>query len=156
MMRKRANFKLFFMAVGTILLFQSCGDSALYDQVHSFEDKSWDKSDTAVFNLEVEDTVQRHDFILSLRTTRDYAYSDLWMYLHITAPDGTTSKVAQKMPLARPDGSWIGKVSGSLVESRLRFDSKPFPLKGEYEFKLVNATQEESIDEILDVGLRIE
>lgn len=154
---KRA-VRLFSFITGIVMLtfLQSCGDKAFYDQVQSFDDKSWDKKDTAVFKVDVQDSILNRDFILSLRTSTDYLYSDLWVYIMVTAPDGTTSKVAQKIPLARPDGSWIGRVSGTLVESRLRFDSKPFPIKGEYVFMIANATQEESIPNVLDIGLRIE
>ncbi|HZH86013.1 MAG TPA: gliding motility lipoprotein GldH [Brumimicrobium sp.] len=150
--------KLFSLITGfaMLALLQSCGDTAFYDQVHSFDDKSWDKIDTAVFEVDVQDSLTNRDFILSLRTSTEYLYSDLWVYIMVTAPDGTTSKAAQKIPLARPDGSWIGRVSGTLVESRLRFDSKPFPIKGPYVFMITNATQEESIPNVMDIGLRIE
>ncbi|HLV42824.1 MAG TPA: gliding motility lipoprotein GldH [Brumimicrobium sp.] len=154
---KRAIKLISFIAVfGMFAFLQSCGDTAFYDQVYSFDDKTWDKEDTAVFKVDVQDSVINRDFILSLRTTTGYLYDNLWIYIMVTAPDGTTSKVAQQIPLARPDGSWIGRVSGTLVESRLRFDSKPFPIKGEYVFKVCNATQEESVPYVMDIGLRIE
>jgi gliding motility-associated lipoprotein GldH len=155
-MNKVVKVISFIAVFGLFAFLQSCGDKAFFDQVHSFDDNAWDKRDTAVFKVEVQDSVINHDFILSLRTSTDYLYNDLWVYIMVTAPDGTTSKVAQKIPLARPDGSWIGRVSGTLVESRLRFDSKPFPINGEYVFKITNATQEESISDVADIGLRIE
>lgn len=155
-MKKVVKNLSFLVVFGLFAMLQSCGEQPYFDEVYSFDDKSWDKKDTAIFKVDVQDTLMNHDFILSLRTTTDYLYSNLWIYILVTAPDGTTSKVAQKIPMARPDGSWIGKVSGTLVESRLRFDSKPFPIKGEYIFKLVNATQEKSITDVMDIGLRIE
>lgn len=155
-MKKTVKRFSFIAALGLLTSLQSCGDKAYFDQAHSFDNKSWDKKDTAVFKIDVQDSVINHDFILSLRTSTEYMYSNLWIYIIVTAPDGSTSKVAQKIPMARPDGSWIGKVSGTLVESRLRFDSKPFPIKGEYIFKVANATQEESIPHVMDIGLRIE
>lgn len=155
-MKKVVKIFSFIIILGFLFVLQSCGEQPYFDEVYSFDDKSWDKKDTAVYVVDVQDTVMTHDFILSLRTSTDYLYSDLWIYIMVTAPDGSTSKVAQKIPMARPDGSWIGNVSGTLVESRLRFDSKPFPLKGEYVFKLMNATQEKSIPHVMDIGLRIE
>lgn len=155
-MKKVVKIFSFIIILGFLFVLQSCGEQPYFEEVYSFDDKSWDKKDTAVYVVDVQDTVMTHDFILSLRTSTDYLYSDLWIYIMVTAPDGSTSKVAQKIPMARPDGSWIGNVSGTLVESRLRFDSKPFPLKGEYVFKLMNATQEKSIPHVMDIGLRIE
>lgn len=139
-----------------VLATQSCSDNALYDSAYSFKGNEWQKSDTASFYVDVTDSITNYDFILSLRTTKDYLYSNLWVHIMITSPDQSTSKVAQKIPLAKPDGSWIGKVSGSLVESRLRFDAKNFPIKGQYLFQITNATQEEVIEEVVDIGLRIE
>lgn len=133
----------------------SCGEGAYYDDVHDFEDETWDKRDTASFKVKVDDTTNLYKFNLSVRTTTEYEYSNIWVYILSTAPDGSTSKVAQKLPLARPDGSWIGNVSGTVVQTEVRFAAKHFPLKGEYQFDLVNATQQQSIDHVLDVGLRI-
>ena len=133
----------------------SCGEGAYYDNVYSFDNSTWVKSDTANFQVEVDDTTHQYNFELSLRTTVEYGYSNLWMYILSTAPDGTTSKVAQKIPLARPDGSWLGNVSGTIVQTDVQFASKHFPLQGEYNFQFVNATQQDTIDEVLDIGLRI-
>lgn len=138
-----------------LVLLTSCGEGAYYDDVYAFENSSWVKSDTATFQVEMDDTAHQFNFELSLRTTVEYGYSNLWMYILSTAPDGTTSKVAQKIPLARPDGSWMGNVSGTVVQTDVQFASKHFPLQGEYKFQFVNATQQDTIDEVLDIGLRI-
>lgn len=143
------------MLTTTLIVLSSCGEQAYYDDVYSFEDEQWDKTDTAVFKVPVEDTTYRFKFSISLRTTTEYAYSNLWVYILSTAPDGSTSKVAQKLPLARPDGSWIGNESGTVVQTEVSFAAKHFPLKGDYKFELLNATQQESLDHVLDIGLRI-
>ena len=143
------------MLTTTLIVLSSCGEQAYYDDVYSFEDDQWDKTYTAVFKVPVEDTTYRFKFSISLRTTTEYAYSNLWVYILSTAPDGSTSKVAQKLPLARPDGSWIGNESGTVVQTEVSFAAKHFPLKGDYKFELLNATQQESLDHVLDIGLRI-
>lgn len=155
-MKTRINNFLFTGALIVFAgLFSSCGKDAYYDEVYSFEEETWDKADTASFTVKVDDTTNLYKFNLSLRTTTEYEYSNLWVYILSSAPDGSTSKVAQKLPLARPDGSWVGNVSGTVVQTEVRFAAKHFPLKGEYQFDLVNATQQKSVDHVLDVGLRI-
>lgn len=139
-----------------LALSTSCGKQAYYDNVYSFDGQRWEKSDTATFAIAVDDTTNRFKFSLSLRTTTSYPYSNMWVYILSTAPDGSTSKVAQKLPLARPDGSWIGTVSGTVVQTEVKFASKHFPLKGDYVFELVNAIQQGDLNEVLDVGLRIQ
>ena len=155
-MKKKINSRLLMYTCASVLtLFSSCGDAAYFEALHSFDDERWDKTDTAFFELEVDDTKADYEFSLSLRTTTEYEFSNLWVYIESTAPDGSTSKVAQQLPLARPDGSWIGNVSGTIVQTEVKFAAKVFPLKGDYSFKLMNATQQKSIDHVLDVGLTI-
>src|SRR5690554_1348773 len=87
---KRAIKLISFIAVfGMFAFLQSCGDTAFYDQVYSFDDKTWDKEDTAVFKVDVQDSVINRDFILSLRTTTGYLYDNLGFILwlqHLMAP----------------------------------------------------------------------
>jgi len=154
--KKIRSFLVGMFFLSGIFIIQGCSETAFYDDTYSFDDLEWNKGDTAVFTIDVNDTISHYDFLLTLRTTTEYQYSNLWVYIYSTAPDESTSKIAQKVPLARPDGSWMGRKSGTVVESRLRFDSNTFPLKGEYSFKIVNATRKETISNVLDIGLRIE
>jgi gliding motility-associated lipoprotein GldH len=127
----------------------------MFDQVESFKDKSWTQDEKIVFEVEVTDTLQPYDFEITLRTTTDYAFSNLWIYISSKAPDDVTSKVAQRINIARPDGSWIGKASGTIVESKLIYRTQSFPFKGKYTFTIEQATQEETITDVLDIGFRI-
>lgn len=155
-MRKNRTITYLSLAFILMLALTSCGEQAYFDEAYSFEENSWSETDTAHFEIDVADTIQSFNFIMTLRTSTQYEYSNIWVYVISEAPDGTKSKVAQRIPLARPDGSWIGRVSGTIVESRLKFDSKPFPMKGIYSFDIANATQQESLDEVLDISLRVE
>jgi gliding motility-associated lipoprotein GldH len=152
-MIKRSNNFLF---IGLIsLLLSSCSSDTLFDQVESFKSKAWVQGDQIIFEVDVEDTLQPFDFEITLRTSTDYAYSNLWIYISSKAPDDVTSKVAQRINIARPDGSWIGKASGTIVESKLIYRTQAFPFKGKYVFTIEQATQNEKIEHVLDLGLRI-
>lgn len=137
------------------LLFISCGEQPFYDSAHSFEDKIWQESDTALFEVDVTDTLQEYDFILTFRNTTDYKYSNIWVNIATTAPDESTSVIAQRIKLAAGDGSWLGRTSGTVVENRLHYKTNNFPIKGKYLFKISQAVQQEVIDEVLDISLRI-
>lgn len=152
----KSFLRLMLLAPLALMLLWGCNNNAIFDQSYSFPKHQWAKGDTVEFKVPINDSVSNYDFILTLRNSTEYLYSNLWVYVMVTAPDGTTSKVAEKLPIARPDGSWIGRVSGSLVENRLRFASKVFPIKGTYTFKICNATQQGTISNIEDIGLRIQ
>lgn len=155
-MRKSKIITYLSLALVSMLTLTSCGDQAYFNEAYSFEDNIWSEKDTAHFEINVNDTIQPFNFIMTLRTSTQYQYSNIWVYVISKAPDGTRSKVAQRIPLARPDGSWIGRVSGTIVESKLKFDSKPFPIKGKYIFDIVNATQQSELEEVLDISLKVE
>jgi gliding motility-associated lipoprotein GldH len=145
-----------FLVIGLIsLLLSSCSNDTLFDQVESFKSKTWVQGDQIVFEVIVEDTIQPYDFEITLRTTTDYAFSNLWVYISSQSPDNLKSKIAQRINIARPDGSWIGKASGTIVESKLIYRTQSFPFKGKYLFTIEQATQMEQISEVLDIGLRI-
>ena len=155
-MRRSRLITYLSFALLSVMFLTSCGDQAYYNEAYNFDDNTWSDQDTAHFEIDVTDTIHPFNFILTLRTSTQYQYSNIWVYIISEAPDGSRSKVAQRIPLARPDGSWIGRVSGTIVESKLKFDSKPFPIKGKYTFDIVNATQQEELDEVLDISLRVE
>ena len=108
-----------------------------------------------MFDVEVTDKLQTYDFEFTLSTTTDYAFSNLWIYISSKSPDDVTSKVAQRINIARSDGSWIGKASGTIVESKLIYRTQSFPFKGKYTFTIEQATQEETINNVLDIGFRV-
>lgn len=145
-----------FIFLGCFFLLTSCGEKPFFDQSYNFPADKWSVEDTARFEVLVEDTLSKFDFILTLRTRNTYKYSNLWVHILSTAPDNTTSKVAQRINLARPDGSWIGRTSGTLVESKLHYRTTSFPKSGTYVFQLVQAIQQDEVADVVDISLRIE
>lgn len=137
------------------ILLASCGERPLFDNSYSFENRAWNQQEKAVFHVDVTDTLTPYYFDVQLRTTTDYAFSNLWVMVNITAPDSTTSKQAVKVNIADDKGKWIGTKSGSLVNSAMRFSAQQFPLKGEYTFEIEQATNQQEILDIVDVGIRI-
>ena len=156
MIQRKIKYGYVLALFSALLSLSSCGDTAIYDNAHNFENRVWSVGDTARFSVDVTDTLQAYDFVITLRNTTRYPWSNLWVHIASTAPDGVTSKVAQRIQIARPDGSWIGRVSGTIVESKLHYRTTTFPLPGTYTFAISQATQEEQIDEVLDISLRIE
>ena len=143
----------FFFAI--LIFIWGCGEKPFFDEAHDFAGRQWQDQDTVRFSFDVTDTVQTYDMVFTLRTSTDYAYNNLWFYVCSTAPDNSTSKVAQRIPLAHPSGAWIGRVSGTIVESKLHFNSAKFPLTGPYLIEVILATQQPVINNVYDFGLRI-
>jgi len=152
-MRLRNN--ILSVIVGAMLL-SSCAEAPTFEKSYTFVDKQWDQKVKPSFTLEVKDIDKEYDFVLTVRTTTDYKYSNLWIYWNTTTPDGEKAREPFEIKITNPDGSWIGKKTGTIVENSLYFKRRKMPLKGKYIFVLEQGITSSTIDEILDVSLLVQ
>jgi gliding motility-associated lipoprotein GldH len=139
------------------MLLGACGKGVLYEQNISVEDELWKASVPAVFELNVEDTVQGYDFFINIRNTGSYRYSNMYLFIGTVFPDGKSIRDTVECILATPEGKWLGSGVGDLHEQSILFKrSVNFPLKGTYRFEMVQAMREDPLPGISDIGLRIE
>jgi gliding motility-associated lipoprotein GldH len=145
---------LFFLAA--ILTFSSCQEQAMYEKVYSFEGSTWTQKVKPSFSVEIKDVDKEYDFILTLRTTTDYDFNNLWIFLNTVTPSGSRAREPFEIKISNPDGSWAGKKTGTIVEFPLNFKRRKMPEKGTYTFILEQGITSSSINEVLDIGLRVE
>lgn len=139
-----------------LLLFVSCTENVFYTKSYSFQNNTWDQKIKPLFKVIIDDTSKVYNFILTLRTTTDYEYSNCWIYLNSTTPNKEKAREPFEIKITNPDGSWIGTKSGTIVENSLFFKQRKFPQKGAYFFAVEQAVIQKELGEILDIGLRIE
>jgi gliding motility-associated lipoprotein GldH len=116
----------------------------------------WSQDVKPKFEVEFQDTTKLYDFVLTLRTTTDYKYSNLWIFLNSTPPVGESVREPYEIKTTFPDGSWIGKETGTIVEHQLVFKRRRLPFKGKYKFGVEQAITDKTVDEVLDISLRVE
>lgn len=139
-----------------IIGLSSCTDSVFYDKSYSFQGNKWNQEVKPDFKVQIEDTSQVYDFMITFRHTTDYPYSNCWIYLISETPNKIKAREPFEFKIAQADGSWIGNKSGTIVENVLHFRKRKFPMKGTYIFKLEQGVIQEDLEEVLDIGLRIE
>ena len=140
--------------VGLVLL-SSCGEQPYFEKVFSFKGKKWTQDVKPQFKVKIDDVSAPYSFTIYLRTTTDYKYNNLWIFLKTETPDGTTERLPFEIIVANPDGSWNGVKTGTIVESALDFQARMLPMKGEYTFTIEQGITESAIDEVLDIGFRV-
>lgn len=128
----------------------------MYEKVYSFDDRKWDQDVKPTFEVEVNDLSKAYDFTLSLRTTTDYQYNNLWVFMKTIAPDGTSAREPFEIQIVNPDGTWIGNKTGTIVETPLYFRSRKLPLKGTYTFVIEQGITQSEVDEVLDLGFKVD
>ena len=134
----------------------SCDSNRIYEENFSVENNVWNMNDIKTFSFEIEDTTSALELFVNVRTTTDYPYSNLYIFLYSEYPNGYTDKDTLEFILAEPDGKWYGESSGTVVENQIPISrGGRFPNSGKYTFKIQHAMREADLPEIMDVGFRV-
>jgi gliding motility-associated lipoprotein GldH len=141
----------------TLLVLSACGPQPLFEETYDFRDHSWGSGESPAFSVKSSDTLTPFNFVVTLRTTPDYEYSNLWVFMYTQNPNGSSRKDTLNFPLAEPNGKWIGKNTGSVIEHEMLIGfNRKFPESGEYVIRFEQAIPDPEVKHVLDLGLRIE
>lgn len=133
-----------------------CSSSSVYEKFHDFKENKWNQRVKPSFTVDIQDTSKVYNFIFTLRTTTEFKYSNLWIYLNTETPDGQKVREPYEIKITDPNGAWIGKKTGTIVENTICFNNKKMPLSGKYIFVLEQGITDSLIDEVIDIGLIVE
>ena len=136
----------------------SCGNkNVIFDESVIINNASWNNEDLPYFDVNVEDSLSTYAFYLNIRHLENYRYSNFYMFLHSTFPNGNQIHDTIECILAYPDGRWIGEGSGSMRASKILLNNNlRFPLKGNYHFEIEQAMREDVLEGITDIGVCFE
>ena len=147
---------LFILFIALLLGLASCGSRG-FDQRVIIPEANWAMDNRVPFDVTVNDTVGIYSFGMTLRHMENYRYSNLYVFLHTTLPNGNEMCDTIQCILATPDGRWVGKGSGSMRDLRITLNpAMRFPLEGAYHFEIEQAMREPVLKGISDIGLFIE
>lgn len=144
-------------AIISAFVMSSCSSRMMYDESVVIPEAKWDNKNVPYFDVKVEDTISVYSFALNVRHMENYRYSNLYIFLHTTFPNGNVTHDTIECTLAYPDGSWVGKGSGSMRSDKILLNPNlRFPLGGVYHFEIEQAMRDEILKGIVDVGISIE
>ena len=142
---------LFLMAV-----FTSCQNDS-FDKRTIIPEARWPQENRVAYDVEITDTLSSYEFGIGLRHLENYRYSNLFVFLHTTMPNGNHTRDTIECTLATPEGRWIGKSSGSMRDLTVPLNEHLiFPLSGTYHFEIEQAMRDPVLKGISDIGLYIE
>ncbi len=139
-----------------VILVTSCAEAPYYEKVYSFENNKWELNQKPTFIVDIDDTSAWYDFVLTLRTTTDYKNSNLWIFWNTKTPNGENVREPFEIKIAAPNGAWIGKNSGTIVENQIHFRQRKISPAGKYTFVLEQGVTEPFVKNVLDVNLKVE
>lgn len=137
-------------------LWLGCTEAPYFEEMRSYQE-GWSADAPATFEFDVTDTTQDYRFLLNLRHTEAYPFSNLFLFMELRFPNGKMSVDTLECVLADPKGRWTGRASGSLVDHRIIINQRAiFPLKGDYTVRITQAMRKDPLKEVTDVGFAVE
>ena len=146
---------LLFLCFGGVWV--SCQNNRVYEGSKAISSEGWRMDDSAEFVIDVTDTVSAHNIIFNVRNTNSYRYANLYIFLDSYYPNFRHTRDTLHFLLADQQGNWIGDRAGEIVDNRFMFREKVrFPKAGQYRFVMSHGMYDETLPEIVDVGVTVE
>jgi gliding motility-associated lipoprotein GldH len=140
-----------------LLLASSCNRNVVFTEYHTFSNSEWHAKDKAVFHVEITDTKNLHNISLKVRHADSYPYSNLYMFVTTSYPDGMVKRDTMEVILANQKGEWMGSGAGDIFDIEVPIKKNVrFALAGKYEFSFEHAMRVDPLPMIMDFGFEIE
>jgi gliding motility-associated lipoprotein GldH len=139
-----------------IFFLVSCNNRSIYDRVLPIPSDGWQAKDKLAFEFPISDTSQAYDILFHVRNEQNYSYSNIWLFIEITAPNGYARRDTFEIMLADTKGRWYGKGIGNINSMLVPYKKEAkFPLRGLYKISLQHAMYDDVLTRVLDVGVCI-
>lgn len=140
-----------------MLLFSACDSNRVFEENIKIADNKWAAAKPVILQMNITDTVLPHNVYINIRNASHYPFSNIFLFMNTTFPDGKLDRDTLEIMLAGKDGKWLGEGLGDIWDNRILFKKNvSFPLKGEYRFELTQAMRLDPLPGIMDVGMRVE
>lgn len=145
------------LTLGILALLSACDRRVYYDSTRAVNEHGWLPAESVDFDVLAEDTTTVYNLLFEVRNSISYPYSNTFLFVQTTFPDGSVAKDTLEVPLADAEGRWLGKRTGRYVDvRRYFFRNARFPMEGHYRFTVANGMRDSAIVGLKDIGLRIE
>ena len=151
---KVTRIGFFFFLVSGLLLF-SCTSIDLYEKDVPVPHFKWNSSFQPAFTFVIKDTTAPYQLFFVIRHNEKYNYNNIWINLYSQPPGDSMHKASFELPLATND-KWLGTGMDDIYEHRIQLTDPQYLKAGTYHFRIEQIMREDPLDNVLDVGLRVE
>lgn len=138
-------------------LFFSCTPIDLYEKSASIPGHSWKSSYKPSFNFTIKDTSSPYQLFLILRHNDKYSFNNIYLNLYIQLPGTDSSiKIMKDLTLATDEKGWLASGMDDIYEHRIKLGDPEMLDPGNYTFVLEQIMRENPLNNVLNVGLRVE
>jgi len=153
-MYKKGSFFVLLSCVAAI--FCSCNKGVIFQKYTSIPNNTWVANKPVTFTVPVDDTINPYNVFVNIRQANDYDFGNIYLFIDITAPNNQTEHDTINCILADNTGRWLGNGLGDIWDNKIWFKKNARFHKGEYKFTYTQAMRVDTLQQIMDVGLRIE
>ena len=153
--------QLLLCLVPCALCLTTCQTIDLYEKTVSIPGHKWKSSFKPSFTFTIKDTAVPYELFVTLRHLDKYHYNNIYLKFNIQQPgvDSLQSAV-YPLELGNDEEGWKGSGMDDIYEQLLRLTPTGtdfyFRKKGEYTFTIEQIMREDPLENVLNVGLRIE
>lgn len=139
----------------------SCTTTDLYEKSVSIPGHSWKNSFKPSFDFTIKDTVSPYQLFLILRHNDKYNFNNIYINLYARQPGrDSVQKIKYDLLLATNEKGWLGSGMDDIYEHRIPLTPTGqqfyFKKPGNYTFSVEQIMRENPLDNVFNVGLRIE
>jgi gliding motility-associated lipoprotein GldH len=156
MFRSKKKFQILSLQLVVCSLWlSSCQTVDLYERVVSIPKQEWKSNFKPQFNFTIKDTQSKYNIYVVLRHNEKYEFNNLWISLTYQLKGEPAVTGQYELPLADNE-RWLGTAMDDLYEHWVQV-AKGISLKaGEYNFVIGQIMRKDPLENVLNVGLRIE
>jgi len=153
----KLNKNLFVLIIAVCLCVMSCTSIDIYEKSVAIPGHAWQNSFRPTFEFTIKDTTVLYQPYLVLRHNEKYSYSNIYINLYIKAPgEDSTKKIQKDLSLATSENWKTNTAMDDIYEHRIKLGDAE-PLKpGNYRFTVEQIMRENPLQNVLDVGIRVE
>jgi len=138
-------------------IFTSCTTIDLYEKAVTIPKHEWNSSFKPSFDFTIKDTSTPYRLFLVLRHTEKYNFNNIFVNVYVKGPgQDTTQKIQQDLVLATNDKGWLASGMDDIYEHRIQLGPDQSLKAGNYSFTIEQIMREDPLENVLNVGLRIE
>ena len=148
---------LILLSFALVFIASACKEDRVYESYIDIPNHEWNKDHIARFEVEITDSIQAHSIFLNIRNTGKYPYSNLWLFVKQTNPEGKVSEEKFECHLASDAGEWYGSGFGNIFDLQVLY--KPlitFIKPGLYTFEIVQGMRDDNLPGIVNIGLKLD
>lgn len=155
--KKTAGATILLILMLTAVGLGACDSNKIYESNVRIPPEGWKREHRAQFEIDITDATAPYNIYVNVRNNSDYKYMELWLFVNIHTPNETSQRDTLRIMLADHRGKWLGNGLGDKFDTRyyLRKNIR-FATVGKYIIEYEQATRDEPLIGIDDVGLRVE